>query len=417
MMINRLFGVPARIVTGMIFFMALIQAPPVSSFETRRIRTETDSDVSKMLQSRLGAFQQKYGFPGATAACVLPDGKIAAAATGVADKETGDAMTVQSRMLSASIGKTFAAAAAAALAHEGSLDLDVPVSRWLKDRPWFDRLPNTDRITMRHLLTHRSGLPNHVRSNRFAAELSRRWREKDNPFPPEALIGFILDTPPLFKPGKGWAYTDTGYILAGLVIEAAIESSYYTEIRERFLKPLGLTRTTPSDRRFLPGLAAGYTSPENPFGFPRKTTSDKNVLAWHPGIEWTGGGLASSSRDLARWGAALFKGNVVSKECLKDLLDTYPVSPDTPDIRYGAGVAVYENGPFGPVYGHGGWIPGYCSSLRYYPDHGIAIAFQINTDIGVMDESIHAIPDMEKGLAQTVISGCKNGAHSRSVLN
>ena len=362
------------------------------------------SDLVEDFQSALDAFQKQYGFPGATDAYVLPDGTAGVAATGFADIEAGTPMTVQSRMLSASIGKTFVGATVIALSREGVLDLDIPVSRWLGDRQWFTRLPNHGAITLRHLLTHSSGLPDHVHLDSFVTELSHKWRKKGNPFLPEALIRFVLDRQPLFKAGKGWAYTDTGYILIGLVIEKATGRSYYDEIKERFLTPLGLTLTTPADRRFLPGLAAGYMAADNAFGFPRKTTSVDGALVWHPGFEWTGGGLVSNSRDLARWGSALFGGNAMSSPYLDELLNSVPISPDTPDIQYGAGVGIYRTGPFGPVYGHGGWIPGYSSSLRYYPDHGIAIAFQINTDIGIVDDTTPVMHEMEARLAEIVTS-------------
>ena len=366
--------------------------------------TVAASDIAEEFQSALDAFQEQYGFPGATAAYVLQDGTVGSAATGVADIEAGTLMTVQSRMLSASIGKTFVGATAVALASEGILDLDIPVSRWLGDLQWFTRLPNHDTITLRHLLTHSSGLPDHVHLDSFAIDVSRNWRENDNPFPPESLISFILDLPPLFEAGEGWAYTDTGYILIGLVIEKATGRSYYDEIKERFLIPLGLTLTTPADRRFLPGLAAGYMAADNTFGFPRKTTTADGAMVWHPGLEWTGGGLVSNSRDLALWGSALFGGNAMSGSYLDELLNSVPISPDTPDIQYGAGVGIYRTDPFGPVYGHGGWAPGYSSSLRYYPDHGIAIAFQINTDIGIVDDTTPVMREMEARLAEIVIS-------------
>jgi D-alanyl-D-alanine carboxypeptidase len=353
---------------------------------------------------------KQYGFPGATAAYVLPDGTVGVAATGVADLEAGTPMTVKSRMLSASIGKTFVGATAIALTREGILDLDIPVSRWLGDRKWFAHLPNHDAITLRHLLTHSSGLPDHVHLESFANEVSRKWREKDNPFPPEALIRFVLDLPPLFEVGKGWAYSDTGYILIGLVIEKATGRRYYNEIKERFVKPLGLTLTAPADRRFLPGLAAGYMAADNAFGFPRKTITADGVMVWHPGLEWTGGGLVSNSRDLVLWGKALFEGHAMSAPYLAELLNSVPISPDTPDIQYGLGVGIYRTGPFGPVYGHGGWIPGYSSSLRYYPDHGIAIAFQINTDIGKVENSTNVMHEMETRLAEIVISANLNNA-------
>lgn len=365
---------------------------------------EEASDLAKEFQLTLDAMQKQHGFPGATAAYVLADGTVGVAATGLADIESATAMTVNSRMLAASIGKTFVGATAVALAREGTLDLDIPVSRWLGELKWFSRLPNHDTITLRHLLTHSSGLPDHVHLKRFARDVSRKWRENVNPFAPEDLIHFVLDLPPLFEAGKGWTYSDTGYILIGLVIEKATEGNYYNELEERFIKPLGLTLTAPSDSRVLPGLAAGYMATDNAFGFPRKTVTADGAMAWHPALEWTGGGLVSNSRDLVVWGKALFEAKAMTGPYLAELLSSVPVSADTPDIQYGLGVAIYRTGPFGQVYGHGGWIPGYSSSLRYYPDHGVAIAFQINTDIGAVDSTSNVMHKMETGLARTVIS-------------
>ncbi len=118
-------------------------------------------------QAALDGFQEEYGFPGATAAYVLRDGTTGVVATGLADVEDGTLMTVRSRMLAASIGKTFVGATALALAREGVLELDAPVSRWLGDRHWFTRLPNHAAMTVRHLLNHSSGLPDHVHLKSF----------------------------------------------------------------------------------------------------------------------------------------------------------------------------------------------------------------------------------------------------------
>lgn len=403
--LKTLQGYHVRTMILAVFLPLLIMIGFVSPFEIFQTGPANlkASDIAEDFQSALDVFQKKYGFPGATAAYVLPDGAVGVAATGLADVEAGTPMTAESRMLSASIGKTFVGAAAVALARDGILDLDAPVSRWLGGRQWFIRLPNHETITLRHLLNHASGLPDHVHLDRFAAEVSRKWRESGNPFPPEALIEFVLDMPPLFEAGKGWAYTDTGYILIGLVMEAATGSPCYDEITSRFLEPLGLTLTTPSDRRFLPGLASGYMAADNLFGFPPKTTSPDGAMLWNPAFEYTGGGLASNSLDLARWGAALFEGKAMPGAYLDELLNAVPISRATADIRYGAGVAIYLKGPFGPVYGHGGWIPGYSSSLRHYPDHGVTIAFQINTDIGIADSSMPVIEEMEIGLAKAVL--------------
>jgi D-alanyl-D-alanine carboxypeptidase len=334
-------------------------------------------------QAELDALRAEYKFPGATAAYVLPNGDAGVVATGLSDVEAGTPMTVRSRMLPASIGKSFVAATVLALANEGVLGLDDPISKWLGDKPWFKRLPNADAITLRQLLTHRSGLPDHVGTEAFVRDVAKRWSEPGNPFPPEALIAYVLDKPALFKPGEGYAYSDTGYILVGLIIEKATGHTYYDEVTRRFLKPLHLTLTGPSSRN-MPGLAAGYMPKENPFGLPTKTTSAPGVMTYNPVEEWTGGGLVSNSLDLANWAKALYEGHAMAGPYLDALLRATPRKGGDPAHGYGLGVFV-DATPLGTTYGHGGWIPGYASDMIYYKDYRVAIAVQINTDGGIVD--------------------------------
>ena len=88
---------------------------------------------------------------------------------------------------------------------------------------------------------------------------------------------------------------------------------------------------------------------------------------------------------------------------LDALLNGVAVHPDAPGVLYGAGVAIYETTPHGPVYGHGGWIPGYVSSLRHFADHERTVAFQINSDAGVVDDSSDLVPAFEAALANVLI--------------
>lgn len=356
--------------------------------------------LEQRFQAELDSARDELGFPGATAAYALPDGTVGVAATGFADLERRTPMTPRSRMLAASIGKSFVAAVAVAIAQEGALDLDTPIATWLAKRPWFTRLANHEAITVRQLLTHSSGLPDHVHSPRFARAIAERWSEAGNPFPPHTLIECVLDEPALFPAGKRWSYSDTNYILIGLILEQVAERSYYEELQRRFLEPLALRATSPSNRRALPGLAAGYTARDNSLGLPAKTTSAPGVMAWNPAVEWTGGGLVSTSRDLAVWGRALYEGRALDEPYLDELLASVPVGGPDSGVRYGAGVAIHQRTPLGPSYGHGGTIPGYVSSLRYYPEHRVAVAFQINTDIG-LDE---AVGDLEQRLAEVVVA-------------
>ena len=355
------------------------------------------------MQTLLDGFRADYGFPGATAAISLPTGDILTAATGLADAEAETPMTPDSRMLAASIGKSFVAATVLALETDGFLERSDLVSAHLGDRDWFARLPNHATMTVGDLLRHAAGLPDHVHMQAFQSEMAQRMAQGANPLSPEEAIAFVFDAGPLFPAGSGWAYTDTGYLLLGLVVEKVTGRNYYDLVAERFLGPLGLSATTPSHGPRLPGLAVGYVAADNPFGLPPRTMDTEGNLLWDPAMEWTGGGLVSTSRDLAAWGHALFDGSAMAVPYLDRLLDGIAVSPDAPGILYGAGVAIYADTPRGPVYGHGGWIPGYVSSLRHYADHGVTVAFQINTDVGIADDSTDLVPALEAALADLAI--------------
>jgi len=366
-------------------------------------------------QAELERIVEQYGLPGATAAYVLADGTTGVAAAGLADVETGTPMQPESRMLAASIGKTFVGAVVVALEQDGLLDLDDPLSQWLGNRPWFPRLPNANTITLRHLLRHESGLPDHVDDPAFHAAWAERRRDGGDPLSPEDLIAFVLDRPPLFPSGEGWSYSDTGYLLVGLVIEAASGRSYYETLTRRFLAPLELDAITPSDRTELPGLASGYMAPDNGLGLPPVTTTAPGIMAWDPGLEWTGGGLVGDSRDLALWAWTLFGGRALPDPYLETLLLAVPIGDAPASPRYGLGVGVRSDGPLGPTLGHGGWIPGYVSSLRYYPAADIAVAFQVNTDIGMFDASDDISEDMERRLAHIVMAAARD--HDRIRIN
>ena len=384
---------------------AVAVAASASCSQEPNVTAAPGASLQERFQITLDALRDKHGFPGATAAYVLPDGSTGVAATGLADVENKIPMSKESRMLAASVGKSFVAATVLALAQEGRLDLDDRLSKYLGQRPWFPRLPNHEKITIRHLLTHSAGLPDHVYLDEFAEAFSEHWREPGNPFPPEKLVEFILDKPALSEPGEEWSYSDTGYILIGLVIEGVAEHSYYDEVTRRFLEPLHLDYTAPSNSRELPGIAAGYTGKGNSVGFsqflPEKSTVAPGVMAWNPAVEWTGGGLVSHPQDLVLWAKALYEGEAMPGDYQEDLFDSVPI---VDGIRYGAGVGIYERGPLGPTYGHGGGIPGYTSSMRYYPEHRIAVAFQVNTDI----EADEFTSDLEEALAELVAS------HARS---
>lgn len=383
---------------------ALAVAVGILPFAVTAPAAEPEETLAIQIEEILDGFQERYDFPGATAAIALPDGTVITAAAGLADVEAGCDMTPESRMLAASIGKTFVAAIVLALEREARLAQSDLLADHLGNRSWFANLPNAPTITLGHLLRHQSGLPDHPDMPEFQAALGARIAKGGPTFRPEELLDFVAGREPLFRAGTGWAYSDTGYILLGLVIEQTTGQPYYDVAQARLLHPLGLTATIPSDRSDLAGLAVGYTTGDNPFGLPERTADAGGRLVWDPAVEWTGGGFASTSRDLARWGHLLYTGEAMAAPYLSRLLDGSPVAPESPGVRYGAGTAIYAQTPRGPVYGHAGRIPGYVSSLRHYADHRVTVAFQINSDAGLTHGGSDVLPALEAALADLAIA-------------
>ena len=386
---------------------ALAVALGVLPFAVPAPSAEPEEILTIQLKETLAGFQERHDFPGATAAIALPDGTVITVATGLADVEAGCDMTPESRMLASSIGKTFVGAIVLALEREARLAQSDLLADHLGYRPRFASLPNAQTITLGHLLRHQSGLPDHPNMPEFQAALGARIANGAPTFTPEELLDFVAGREPLFKAGTGWSYSDTGYILLGLVIEQTTGQPYYDVVQARLLDPLGLTGTIPSDRPDLAGLAVGYTPGDNPFGLPERTAGAGGRLAWDPAVEWTGGGFASTSRDLARWGHLLYRGEAMAVPYLGRLLDGAPVAPGSPGVHYGAGTAIYAQTPRGPVYGHGGWIPGYVSSLRHYADHRVTVAFQINTDAGLTNGGSDVLAALEAELADLAIAAVR----------
>ena len=341
----------------------------------------SDAEITALrasLQAKLDELHKAASFPGATIGFVLPDGRSASVSTGVAEVESKTPLNPTNRMLAGSIGKTYVSAVTLLAVQEGKLELDAKIERWLGKDSWFPRLPNAKDVTLRMLMNHSSGIPEHVLNKDFIAAMKK---DPDRIWKPEELIAYILDAKPLFAAGQGFSYADTNYILVGMIYERVTRKTVYGEVERRILKPFKLERTIPSDRRALPGVITGYSMPNSPFGFEGPVIS-KGKFIINPQMEWTGGGFASTAEDLARWAKLLYEGKVLKKEALDQMLNGVAASEGRgggAGNRYGLAVQIRPS-DWGVSYGHGGWFPGYRSEMEYFPQNRIAIAVQFNTD-------------------------------------
>lgn len=353
---------------------SVISRPALQEPQPARNAASADT-FRERLQEKLDQLHAQGNFPGATAGFAFADGSTLGIATGMSDKAGGRAMSPGHLLLQGSVGKTYAAAVALQLVHEGRFKLDDPIRRHLDSESWFPRLPNAERITIRHLMNHTSGLVRYEFSDRFTTDLTndpyRIWK-------PEEQLAYIFDTSAPFAPGQGWAYSDTNYIVLGILIERVTGSTYYEELRKRILEPLELKHTVPSSGPVIPCLSQGYAGPNNVFG-----GSDAMIVqgrfAINPQFEWTGGGIASTSEDLARWARALYEGRAFDASLLPEMLAGVPARLG-PEAKYGLGVIIRPTA-HGVSYGHSGFFPGYVTEMTYFPQHKLAVAVQVNTSV------------------------------------
>lgn len=375
---------------------ALLAASPASA----------EPDLAAALQARFDGLREEMGFPGATLAVVLPSGEEHVLATGLADVVGEVAMRPFDRLMSGSIGKNFVAALALRLVEAGAIELDTPLIERMRGVDGFAAVPNAARITLRMLLEHTSGVPEWIDADvraRMQAEPTRAWTTGERL---EALHGAT----PLFEAGAGFEYTDANYILAGIVIEAASGRTFESLVGE-LLEQQGLRDTEPSDELRLDGLVPGYSvalanyglqdlAPEVDIGVrtARQVVTD-HTHVFNPQVEWTGGGLVTTSADLARWAHRLFAGEVLAPESLATMT-TNPRDLGYPGYEYAMGLEVSRS-ELGVGYGHSGFFPGYLSDVLHFPDHGFSIATQVNCDDYELANTRHILLAVGELLAAT----------------
>ena len=315
--------------------------------------------------------------PGISAAIVLPDRGMISVTAGVSNRETGAPMTSLDRMLIGSVGKTFAAARAVQLIETGELGLDDPIGKYLGAEPWFARLPNARAITVRHLMTHTSGLVRYEFKEAFARDLRAN---PDKTWEPHELLAYVFDEPAPFAAGKGWEYSDTNYIVLGMILERVHQQPFYQQVRRALLGKMRRHRFLPSTSREIPGLIQGYTGAGDPLtGEAGPVIVDGRFIV-SPQFEWTGGGFAGTPTGLARWAHLLYTGGAFAKPgSVRLMIDAAVPAKLGPGTKYGLGVIVRTGTPVGEVWGHSGFFPGYLTEMIYLPERGIAIAVQVNT--------------------------------------
>ncbi|WP_257980585.1 serine hydrolase [Streptomyces sp. CB02959] len=309
--------------------------------------------------------------------------------SGTGDLSTGRPVPPGGYVRIGSNTKTYVATVVLQLVGEGRLSLDDTVDRWL---PGVVRGHGNDgrRITVRQLLQHTSGLPDYigeVAPHPSATEYrSSRWTT----YTSAQRVAFALRHPPTFEPGARWKYSNTNYILAGMVIEAVTGRSWEHEVRARILRPLRLTHTfAPGDDPYLPRPHAVNYQQFAP-GAPMIDTT----LAYLPFDGNADGALISTTADTNTFFAALVQGRLLAPAQLAEMRRTVAVPGDPatpPGRRYGLGLSWFPLTCGGGYWGHSGDGYGYLLWPAATPDGRTAVTVSLHSRPGDPDTAIRQI--------------------------
>lgn len=305
-------------------------------------------------------------------------------AVGEADLD-GTPMWVGARFRVGSNTKMFTSVLALRLAEQGRLDLDKPLRDYLPS----GTIPASWPITARQVLEHRAGVYDHVNDllEQSGEETTAAFeaRIRDTVYDPRALVSLSVKHGLQFPPGSAYAYTNTGFVLMGLVAEHLTGRPYAELLREQILAPLGLRRTsfTVPAKRIVGPHASGYLTHDD----PREPLLDatEQTGSWI----WSAGGIVSSARDLDRFLTALLAGSaggLISDDSLRQMTRSLPTG--VPRIAYGLGLRQIVLS-CGVVLGHGGIVQGYQSQAFATPDgHRTVVVFANASNNGAVTQGL-----------------------------
>ncbi len=302
-----------------------------------------DPILASQLQEALDRSRQEIAAPGASVAVYLAGEGMWQGVSGEADLATHLPIDSTQRFRVGSITKTFVATVILQMEEEDLLNRGDLLAEWVPDAPY------SDQVTLQHLLTHTAGYPDYVYTAEFLSTL-------DQPRTPEELLALIAGEPLDFAPGTDFSYSNTHYVLLGMVIGAVAGKNYAEEVSSRLSEPLSLDNTfLPSWEGTPDDLAHGYLGTLDE---PIDVTFEMDASG-----PWAAGEIVSDAADLVRWASALYGGEVLTEASLT-AMTTEEILPDGTGTGYGLGCYLDEVG--GRVtFGHSGSTYGYQSRLRY----------------------------------------------------
>lgn len=302
---------------------------------------------------------------------------------GVADQTTGERVRSDDRFRIASTTKTFVATVVLQLVGEARLSLDDTVERWL---PGVVSGNGNDgrALTVRQLLQHTSGLYDYTADLPEFTTKSGYLAGRYTTWTPEQLVATAMRHAPNFTPGAGWSYSNTNYIVAGMIVEKITGHTWNQEVTSRIIRPLGLHDTlAPTTNPWIPGPHLhGYST----FG---EAGSAIDVAPFNPSAGGAAGAMISTTADLSRFYRALLGGRLLRPAQLAAMKTTVrapELDPAWAGVRYGLGLMEIPLSCGGTYFSHGGDIAGYTTRNGVSPDGRRAVVLNASGD-GSADSS------------------------------
>ena len=349
--------------------------------------------TSDITQKRLDELVKQHEFPAALSTTTEPNGRTTSRTAGTAELNKNVPVPKDGRVRAGSNTKAFVAVTVLQLVAEGKVELDAPVTRYLPGAI------KDERITVRQLLNHTSGLANYTQY--MGVENFENVRHRY--FEPRELLDIGNAHPVTGQPGEKFKYSNTNYVLAGLIVQKVTGRPIAENVDERILKRLKLRDT------YWPGVGDEEIEGRHPHGYTRVTNEVTDVTEFDPSWGWAAGQLISSTKDLNTFYKALLKGDLLPSKQLDEMRKTVDTKGEMwPGAEYGLGLASTQLSCGGKYWGHGGDIPGY-ETRGGVTENGKAFSIAVTALPGVFHDTQEEAMKAHDAVLATVDSALCGG--------
>jgi D-alanyl-D-alanine carboxypeptidase len=327
------------------------------------LKQSFSKDEETILEEELENIFNATQIKGISTSVGIPGTGVWSSSRGTTGNSSKEKITPDLKFCAGSIGKIFTAVVILNLVEEGSLKLESTVEKWFPEISW------ADQVTIDHLLTHTSGIASFDNMEEYENHKYLYYNS-------EELLSYINQKKLLFNPGKHFAYSNTGYLMLGIIIERLTGKSYKEVVDQYIIDRIGLQNTE-------------VIMPETINNLIVKGHHEGKVLnkTEYSDVPFAAGSIAATPSDLILFLHALMSGKILSQAGLQIMFSDMNLMTDTQNTHYGKGIVTALT-PVGKIIGHRGGIKGFGASLYYHPEKNIFICVMMNDDAKSPDPAV-----------------------------